>query len=97
MYIFVVCVKHLHLSLQSSQHQSVVDAEPGACSVYPSLEAVQAALCSAAGGRPGTSVPGPALLLPAFCPQLQDLQHRWLNTLINHTHANFLSLNVPDP
>lgn len=94
-YSFVCVCKHLFL--QSSQYQSVVVAEPNACGVYPGLEAVQAALCSTAGGCPGTTVPGPALLLNALCPQQQDLQHRWLNTLINHTHANFLSLNVPDP
>lgn len=61
----------LTLSVQPSQHQRVLAAEPGEDHVYPGLEAVQAALRGAAGGHDGPALPRSALLLPALRAQPQ--------------------------
>ncbi len=70
-----------HLSVQSSQWQHVVAAEPREDDVYPGLEALQAALHGAAGCRAGPALPGSALLLSALGAQPQALQHCWMKPL----------------
>lgn len=61
----------MNLSLQSPQCQHVVAA--GSCEddVYPGLEALQAALCDAAGCCTGSALSGSALLLSAPSAQPQ--------------------------
>lgn len=67
--------------MQSSQWQHVVAAEPSEDSVYPGLEALQAALRSAVGRCAGPALPGSALLLSALGAQPQALQHCWMKPL----------------
>lgn len=71
----------LNLSVQSSQWQHVVAAEPDKDGVYPGLETLQAALCGAAGCGAGPALPGSALLLSALRAQPQALQQCWIKPL----------------
>lgn len=63
----------LTLCVQPSQHQHVVVAEPGEDDVHPGLEALQAALCGAAGSGHGPSLPCSARLLSALRAQPQTV------------------------
>lgn len=86
----------LNLSVQSSQRQHVVAAEPGEDDVYCGLEALQAALRCAAGRRAGRTLPGSALLLPALRAQPQALQHCWVeqHTCSPDTHTTTVCLSL---
>lgn len=63
----------LNLSVQSSQHQHVVAAEPGEDDVHPGLEALQASLCGAAGCCVGSALSGSTFLLSALRADSQAL------------------------
>lgn len=66
--------------MQSSQHQHIVADEPSEDGVYPGLEALQAALCGAAGCCAGPALPGSAILLSALRAQTQALQQCWVES-----------------
>ncbi|KAL3979689.1 centrosomal protein [Sarotherodon galilaeus] len=70
-WLIIKIVLALLLLIMSPQCQHVVAAGSGEDDVYPGLEALQAALCDAAGCCTGSALPGSALLLSALSAQPQ--------------------------